>query len=93
MFTHSIMSLPIVFPAQLLRYLGVNLLYLGPETIMPLASILAAVLGFLLIFWRLILKGLKSGFKWVRRTVTGKKEEELVPVEIPDETNDEIPGA
>jgi hypothetical protein len=31
------------------------LLYLGPETIMPLASILAAVLGFLLIFWRMML--------------------------------------
>jgi hypothetical protein len=93
MFTHSIMSLPVVFPGQLLRYLGVNLLYLGPETIMPLASILAAVLGFLLIFWRVILKSLKAGFKWVRRVVTGKKEEELVPVEIPDDTNDEIPGA
>ena len=30
------------------------LLYLGPETIMPLASVIAAVLGFLLIFWRYI---------------------------------------
>lgn len=40
----------------------VMLLYLGPETIMPLASILAAIMGFLLIFWRLILKGLKKLF-------------------------------
>ena len=36
------------------------LFYLGPETIMPLASILAAVLGFILIFWRLILKSAKK---------------------------------
>lgn len=39
------------------------LLYLGPETIMPLASVLAAVLGFLLIFWRWIVTAIKKIFK------------------------------
>ena len=39
------------------------LLYLGPETIMPLASILAAVLGFILIFWRWIVSSIKKIFK------------------------------
>lgn len=39
------------------------LLYLGPETIMPLASILAAVLGFLLIFWRWIANFIKKIFR------------------------------
>lgn len=39
------------------------LMYLGPETIMPLASILAAVLGFLLIFWRFIVNSIKKIFK------------------------------
>lgn len=38
------------------------LFYLGPETIMPLASILAAIVGFLLIFWRAIVKGIKKVF-------------------------------
>lgn len=27
-------------------------MYIGPETLMPLASILAAVTGFLMLFWR-----------------------------------------
>jgi hypothetical protein len=31
---------------------SVVLLYLGPETIMPVGSFLAAALGILLIFWR-----------------------------------------
>ena len=50
---------------QLLSTLGsqsVLLLYLGPETIMPLASILGAAVGFLLIFWRLLLKPFKKVF-------------------------------
>lgn len=27
-------------------------MYIGPETLMPLASILAAIAGFLMLFWR-----------------------------------------
>ncbi len=27
-------------------------MYIGPETLMPLASVLAAVIGFLMMFWR-----------------------------------------
>jgi hypothetical protein len=38
-------------------------LYLGPETIMPLASVLGAIVGFLLIFWRSILKAVKKVFR------------------------------
>jgi len=38
------------------------LFYLGPESIMPLASILAAVIGFILIFWRSIIKIIKKVF-------------------------------
>jgi hypothetical protein len=41
---------------------SILLLYLGPETIMPLASILGAAVGFLLIFWRLLLKPFKKIF-------------------------------
>ena len=39
------------------------LLYLGPESIMPIASIIAALLGFLLIFWRMIVNFIKKIFK------------------------------
>lgn len=40
--------------------LTLMLLYLGPETIMPLTSILAAIIGFLLIFWRILIKPFKK---------------------------------
>jgi len=52
----------IVIPKLLgnLSHQAILLLYLGPETIMPLASVLGAVVGFLLIFWRLLLKPLKK---------------------------------
>ena len=36
------------------------LLYLGPDSIMPLASILAAVIGIVLVFWRRLLKPFKK---------------------------------
>jgi hypothetical protein len=39
------------------------LLYLGPESIMPIASIIAALLGFVLIFWRWIINFFKKLFK------------------------------
>jgi hypothetical protein len=40
--------------------------YLGPETLMPLASILAAIAGFFLIFWRLIAKFTKKAYRKMR---------------------------
>ena len=46
--------------------MGVQL-YLGPETLMPLASILAAIAGFFLIFWRWIVKFLKAVYRKIRR--------------------------
>jgi hypothetical protein len=42
------------------------LLYLGPETLMPLASILAAIVGFFLMFWRLIAKFFKKIYRKIR---------------------------
>lgn len=50
-------------------------LYLGPETLMPLASILAAIVGFFLMFWRLILKFVKKTYRKLRG----------LPVEVPPE--------
>ncbi len=40
--------------------------YLGPDTLMPLASILAAIAGFFLIFWRLIFKFVKRVYRKIR---------------------------
>ena len=53
------------FADIMMNWLTFGLAYLGPDSIMPLASALAAVLGVLLIFWRyiknLFLKLLKRG--------------------------------
>lgn len=50
-------------------------LYLGPETLMPLASLLAAIAGFFLIFWRWIVKFIKAVYRKIRR----------LPDEVPPE--------
>ena len=38
-------------------------LYLGPETILPVASILASIIGVILMFWRLILGSIRRVFR------------------------------
>ena len=38
-------------------------MYLGPETLMPIASALAAVLGALLIFWRRTVEVVRHTFQ------------------------------
>ena len=43
------------------------LLYLGPETIMPLASILGAIVGFVLIFWRVLVRFFQKVAKSISR--------------------------
>jgi hypothetical protein len=48
---------------------NIPLLYLGPETIMPLGSFLAAAVGLLLVFWRQTTLFLRSAF----RRVLGRK--------------------
>ncbi len=57
--------------------------YLGPETLMPLASILAAVAGFFLMFWRLIAKFIKKTVRKLR----GLPDE--VPPEVVEDALDE----
>lgn len=44
-----------------------GLLYLGPESIMPLASIIAAIIGVILIFWRYIISIIKKAYHKVLR--------------------------
>jgi hypothetical protein len=45
------------------------LLYLGPETIMPIGSFLAAAVGIVLIFWRQAMAMVRNSF----RRVLGRK--------------------
>lgn len=59
--------------------------YLGPETLMPLASILAAIAGFFLIFWRLIAKF----FKTMYRKIRGLPEEVPPDMDIADPIEEE----
>ena len=37
-------------------------MYIGPDTLMPLASVFAAVAGFVLMFWRRLVGALKFLF-------------------------------
>lgn len=38
-------------------------LYLGPETILPVASFIAGIIGVLLMFWRYVVKFVRKTFK------------------------------
>jgi len=49
------------------------LLYLGPEVIAPVLSVLAALGGVLLMFWRRVVAGVRA----VARFVTGKPRAEI----------------
>jgi hypothetical protein len=66
----------------------ITLLYLGPETIMPLATIIATVVGFVLIFWRLIVNSIKKLFL---RGSSGPVEEEVVNPDMLSELSDDQP--
>jgi hypothetical protein len=50
------------------------LLYLGPETIMPLGSFLAAAVGILLIFWRQATAMVRNSFRRVLGRKSGSSE-------------------
>jgi hypothetical protein len=42
-------------------------MYIGPDTLMPLASALAAVVGFLLMFWRKTVAVVRMGLSRIGR--------------------------
>ncbi|MEJ7811899.1 MAG: hypothetical protein WKG32_15920 [Gemmatimonadaceae bacterium] len=44
-------------------------MYIGPDTLMPVASALAAVAGVLLMFWRRTVGALRLGAQLVRQRV------------------------
>lgn len=59
--------------------------YLGPETLMPLASILAAIAGFFLLFWRLIVKFFRTAYRKIR----GLPDEVPPDMDVDDPTEEE----
>ena len=65
-------------------------LYLGPETIMPLASILATIIGAILLFWRFIVAGIKKGFRFIFRRKDVSEESDIEPG--PDAINEDGGG-
>ena len=59
--------------------------YLGPDTLLPIASILAAIAGFFLIFWRLIVRLVKAAYRKIR----GLPEEVPPDMDLDDPTEEE----
>lgn len=43
-------------------------MYIGPETLMPLASILAAITGVAMLFWRKTVEIFRTGAGFLSRT-------------------------
>lgn len=59
--------------------------YLGPDTLLPIASLLAAIAGFFLIFWRLIVKFVKKLYRKIR----GLPDEVPPEMDLDDPTEEE----
>lgn len=55
----TFISFAITGGQDLLFWSGI-LLYIGPDSVMPVATLLATIIGFLLIFWRFILRMIKK---------------------------------
>lgn len=49
---------------------SILLLYTGPETIIPLVSALAAIVGFLLMLWRRVVGVVRAAFQYCRKKVS-----------------------
>lgn len=45
-------------------------MYIGPETLMPLASVLAAITGVIMLFWRKTVEGVRSSARFVQHLFT-----------------------
>jgi hypothetical protein len=45
------------------------MLYLGPDTVMPLASAIAAVVGVAVMFWHKTVGAVKGAVRWMGRLV------------------------
>lgn len=48
-------------------------MYVGPETLMPLASALAAIAGILLLFWRRLLAFFRITFQTISRRFSSSR--------------------
>ena len=81
-----------MFISQYLTFLSITsgLQYLGPESIMPLASIIAALIGFVLILWRQIFSFLKKTYKYLYYKITRKPIPEPINLDLVDEDEDDI---
>ena len=64
--------LEVVYPDKLHPLLPMILLYIGPETMLPLASALAAIGGVLLMFWQRFVGLVRKLWRvFVRKQVDG----------------------
>ena len=59
--------------------------YLGPETLLPLWSILAGIIGFILVFWRLIVKFFRTLYRRIRGLPTEETPPDMDVVDSIDE--------
>jgi hypothetical protein len=44
-------------------------MYIGPETLMPLASVIAGIAGVIMMFWRRLLAAFRSGWSRALRII------------------------
>lgn len=60
-------NIPMQVLSQDLEKTSLVLAYMGPQTVLPLASFIAAIVGFVLIFWRFVAKVVRRFFNFIFR--------------------------
>lgn len=71
-----------------LAWLGLLILYIGPETILPLASFFAALVGILLMFWRWLVGIFRRFLRLCSRTTARILGREWHDDEVTEATSD-----
>lgn len=60
----------LILPLAPEQFLAVVVLYIGPETVLPLTSALAAIVGLLLIVWRQAVRLASTTFQFFSKRVS-----------------------
>jgi hypothetical protein len=68
-----------VFGLETTSWYGIIILYLGPETMMPVASALAGIIGAVLMFWQRLVRWMRKLVRYLK-TKTGRPTESKKPV-------------
>ncbi|MCI0591216.1 MAG: hypothetical protein L0Y67_06400 [Gammaproteobacteria bacterium] len=68
------------------------ILYIGPETLMPLVSVLTAIIGLLLLVWQHVVALVRRGFQFCKKQASRIFMRNKVPADVRSEARADADG-